>query len=123
MSTNTEIKFFQHEKKFVIGNTYESLHVKAQPLGKISIDICDEVGTIIPESELYLGKYVKSVHYGLGDNGGRVDYFINEHGEEISHYLDYDGTTRYRRVKSHMEERLPFLQIVESTDEKKTKEV
>jgi len=66
-----------------------------------------------------LGKYVKSAHYGWGDNRGRVDTFINDQGQEVSHYLDYDGTTRYQRIKSRMEERLPFLKLVESTGGKK----
>jgi len=115
--------FFQNEKKFVVDNTYEALRERTPPYNpKISIDICDEVGSIIPKSELYLGKYVSSCHYGYGDNGGRVDYFINDQGQEVSHYLDYDGTTRYRRVKSHMDERIPYLQVVESTGGKKNKD-
>ena len=119
-NNNLNFNFFQNDKKFVVGNTYESLRVRTPPYNSnISIDICDEVGTIIPKTELYLGRYVSSSHYGYGDNGGRVDYFINDQGQEVSHYLDYDGTTRYRRVKSHMDERLSFLKLVESTGGKK----
>ena len=124
-TNNTNNKFFQNEKKFIIGETYETLRVRSPPYDpnkKISIDICDEVGTIIPESELYLGKYVRSWNYGWGDNRGRVDYFINDKDQEVSHYLDYDGTTRYRKVKSHMEERIPYLQVVESTGEIKNQD-
>jgi hypothetical protein len=128
MSNNTNtntLRFFQNEKKFVIGDTYETLRVRSPPYDpkvKIPIDICDEVGVIIPKSEIYLGKYVDSARYGWGDNSGRIDYFINDQGEKVAHYLEYDGTTRYRRVKSHMEERLPFLKLVESTGVKKNED-
>jgi N-acetylneuraminic acid mutarotase len=60
-----------------------------------------------------LGKYVSSVYIGYGDNGTRYDYFINAKGKEIMHCLNYDGTTRYREVKSFMNERLPYLSLVE----------
>jgi hypothetical protein len=32
--------------------------------------------------------------------------------------LDYDGTTRYRKVNSFMDERLPYLSLIESVGEK-----
>ncbi len=125
-STNDPYKFFQNEKKFVVGKTYETIRVKSPPWRPHTecsylrnLETCDEIGTIIPKSELFLGKYVKSQNYGYGDNGGRCDTFINKKGQEISHYLDYDGTTRYREVKSDMDERIHYLKLIESTSDKK----
>jgi len=118
-------KFFQNEKKFVVGKTYETIRVKTPPwrphtVGNLYyLKICDEIGTIIPKSELFLGKYVRSENYGYGDNGGRCDTFINNDGKEISHYLDYDGTTRYREVKSDMDERIHYLKLIESIGDTK----
>jgi hypothetical protein len=114
-------KFFQNEKKFVVGKTYETIRVQTPPWKPHNgsylhnLETCDEIGTIIPNSELFLGKYVSSQCYGYGDNGGRYDNFINNKGQEISHYLDYDGTTRYREVKSDMDERINYLKLIEST--------
>ena len=110
-----ENKFFQSENKFVVGKTYETIRVDSYRLPYTSIDTCDEVGSIIPNTDIFLGKYVMSQNYGYGDNRGRCDYFINDKGEQISNYLDYDGKTRYREVKSYMDERVFFLQVVEST--------
>lgn len=115
-------KFFQNEKKFVVGNTYETLKVQSRYRGYIDIETCDEHGEIIPNTELFLGKYVSSYSYGHGDNGGRCDSFINNEGIQISHYLDYDGTTRYRRVKTHMDERVNYLKLIESVGETKNKD-
>jgi hypothetical protein len=115
MSQSNNKKFFQNEKKFVHGNTYETIKVKAPYRGYTDLETCDEYGDIIPNSELFLGKYVNSYSYGYGDNGGRCDEFINNEGQQVSHYLDYDGTTRYREVRSHMDERIDFLKVVEST--------
>jgi len=114
------IKFFQNEKKFVVGKLYETIRVKSPPYSSnyvFDIETCDERGTIIPNSELFLGKYVNSQRYGYGDNSGRCDQFINNEGQQVSHYLDYDGTTRYREVRTHMDERVAFLKVVESTGE------
>lgn len=119
MNNQKQEKFFQNEKKFVVGDTYETLKVRSKYRGFYDIETCDECGEIIPNTELFLGKYVSSYNYGYGDNGGRCDKFINNLGEQITHYLDYDGTTRYRRVKSHMEERINYLKLVESTGETK----
>jgi hypothetical protein len=99
MDTSIETRFFQHETKFVIGKIYETLRVKSPPYnGIINIETCDEIGTIIPNSEKLLGQYVLSVKIGYGDNGTRCDTFLNDKGEQINHYLDYDGTTRFREV-------------------------
>ena len=108
-------KFFQDEKKFVVGKVYETLRVKSPPWGTYSVDLekCDEIGTIFPNTEQLLGKYVSSQNYGYGDNGGRYDYFIDDKGETKGHCLNYDGTTRYREVKTFMNERLPYLSLAE----------
>ena len=111
-------KFFQNESKFVVGKSYETIKVRAPYRGYTDIATCDEYGDIIPGSTLFLGKYVSSLHYGFGDNGGRCDKFINNDGLEITHYLDYDGTTRYREVTTHMDERINFLKVVETADGK-----
>ena len=120
MSNNNNAKFFQNEKKFVVGNIYETIRVKdnnyhssKQP--GYSIETCDEFGDVIEGSELYLGKYVKSWRYGYGDGGGRCDTFTNNNGVDVSHYLDYDGTTRYREIKTLMDERVNYLMVAEST--------
>ena len=115
MTENTSNKFFQNEKKFVVGNYYETLRVKPLPYrGYLDLETCDEIGTIIPNSDKFLGKYVSSQHYGYGDNGTRYDYFINREGENITNYLEYDGTTRYRDVTTFMDERINYLKLVES---------
>jgi len=108
-------KFFQNEKKFEVGKSYETLSVQTPRWGtyESNLETCDEIGTIKPNSEKFLGRYVSSQNYGYGDNGGRYDYFINEKGENVTNCLDYDGTTRYRMVHTHMEERLPYLSVVE----------
>jgi len=112
MVTNTN-KFFQNEKKFIVGEYYETLMVKTPPYNpKVNIEICDEVGNIISGSEKFLGKYVSSRHVGYGDNGTRYDYFINYEGKQVTHYLNYEGTTRYRKV-SFMDERLPYVDLAE----------
>jgi hypothetical protein len=93
--------FFQNENKFVVGKHYETLCVKSPQYNSsnvVDFEKCDEVGTIIPNTEFFLGKYVSSKHYGYGDNAVRYDYFINENGEKITNTLNYDGTTRYREV-------------------------
>ena len=118
-SSNCDQKFFQNEKKFVVGKTYETIRVQTPPWNPHNIEPCDEIGKIIPNSQLFLGTYVSSEHYGYGDNGGRYDTFINKNGEKIYHYLDYDGTTRYREVKSDMDERINYLKVIESTGGKK----
>jgi hypothetical protein len=105
--------FFQSEKKFVVGVYYETLRVKTPPYNqRVPLDKCDEVGTIIPNSEKSLGRYIRSQCYGYGDNSGRYDYFINEKGIEISNSLNYDGTTRYREIK-YMESRIDYLIVLE----------
>ena len=56
MDTNIETKFFQQETKFVIGKVYETLRVKSPPYNeKLNLDTCDEIGTIIPNSEKNIG--------------------------------------------------------------------
>ena len=119
MSDNKQ-KFFQNEKKFFVGKAYETLKVQTPRWGTYvsNLETCDEIGTIIPNTEKFLGYYVSSQNYGYGDNGGRYDYFTNKKGETISHCLDYDGTTRYRKVNSFMDERLPYLSLIESVGEK-----
>ena len=103
---NNENKFFQNEKKFVVGKWYETLRVRTPKWGTYdsNLEICDEIGTIIEDSVKFLGKYMSSQCYGYGDNGGRYDYFTNEKGETISHCLDYDGTTRYREVTLYIDD-------------------
>jgi hypothetical protein len=109
--------FFQSEKKFVVGVYYETLRVKSRYIPNIPLGKCDEVGTIIPNSEKGLGRYVRSQCYGWGDNGGRYDYFINDKGIEISNSLDYDGTTRYRQMK-YIESRIDYLMVLEGIGKK-----
>ena len=101
MSESKPNKFFQNEKKFVVGKSYETLRVQSPRWGTYvsNLETCDEIGTEIPNSNKFLGKYVSSQKYGYGDNGGRYDYFTNEKGEITSHCLNYEGTTRYREVK------------------------
>jgi hypothetical protein len=107
-------KFFQNEKKFVVGHWYETLGVHMPRWGTYvsNLETCDEIGNIIPNSEKMLGKYVSSASYGYGDNGGRYDYFTNEKGETISNCLDYHGTTRYREIYV-MDSRIDYLRLAE----------
>jgi hypothetical protein len=118
--TDNKPKFFQNEKKFVVGKAYETLKVQTPRWGTYvsNLETCDEIGTIIPNTEKFLGYYVSSQNYGYGDNGTRYDYFTNEKGETITNCLDYDGTTRYRKVNSFIDERLPYLSLIESVGEK-----
>lgn len=115
---NMKSNFFQNEKKFVVGKSYETLRVITPKWGTYpyNLEICDEIGTIIPNSEKFLGKYVSSQFYGYGDNGGRYDYFTNEKGETITNCLDYDGKTRYR-VKSFIDNRIPYISLAEAVGE------
>ena len=118
-----DIKFFQNEKKFIVGNNYSTLKVNSPCYtGLVPIEKCDEVGTIIPNTELVLGKYVKSEYYGYGDGGGRCDTFINNDGLTITHHLDYHGTTRYREITSLMDVRVKYLSLVEGLGETKNKD-
>jgi hypothetical protein len=106
-------KFFQNEKKFRVGKHYNTLRVKT-PRWEGRVEQPDEVGTIIPNSEKYLGMYVSSEHYGYGDGGGRYDYFIDETGKKITHSLDYDGTTRYSETQlNYIINRTPYLKVFE----------
>lgn len=100
--------FFQDESKFVVGECYEFIRVKRnyrnpaheQPSGESFnswIKRSDEVGDVLPDRPVYLGKYVKSVRMGSGDGRTRYDYF-NKSGEQVVNVLLYDGTTRYRKV-------------------------
>jgi len=107
-----QYNFFQSEKKFVVGVYYETLRVKSTRKPNIPLGKCDEVGTIIPDTEKSLGRYIRSQCYGYGDNGGRYDYFINDKGIEISNSLDYDGTTRYRQI-NYVESRIDYLMVLE----------
>jgi hypothetical protein len=99
--TENENKFFQNEKKFVVGEVYETLDVKSPRWGTYepNLETCDEIGTIIPNSEKFLGYYVSSKHFGYGDGGTRCDYFTDKDGNPVSNYLKYEGTTRYRKIK------------------------
>jgi hypothetical protein len=115
MSKTNNLKFFQNEKKFIVGKNYETLRVKTPHWGTYvsNLETCDEIGSVIPNSEKFLGKYIKSISYGYGDNGGRYDYFTNEKGETITNSLEYDGTTRYREVHTYMDERVDFVALFE----------
>jgi len=118
MTESNPSKFFQNEKKFIVGNYYETLRVNSAPYrGYLDLETCDEIGTIIPNSETFLGRYVSSQNYGYGDNGTRYDYFINEKEEKIYNILNYDGKTRYRDVTTFMDERINYLKLVESVGE------
>jgi hypothetical protein len=112
-------KFFQNESKFIVGNTYETLRVNQGPYNRFNTQPCDEVGTVIPNTCILLGKYESSYSYGHGDNRGRRDTFMASNGQQVSNYLDYDGKTRYREIKSYMDERIDFLKLIESTGEKR----
>lgn len=79
----------------------------------MTIETCDEIGTIIPNSERFLGSYVGSQFYGYGDNGTRCDTFINDDGQNIHHYLDYDGTTRYREITRLIDQRINYIKLAE----------
>jgi len=100
MSEKKNEKFFQNEKKFIVGMYYETLKVNTHQYKtyNVTLETCDEFGIIIPNSEKFLGKYVSSQYFGYGDSGTRCDKFLNDQGVEINHYLDYDGTTRFRQV-------------------------
>jgi hypothetical protein len=112
-------KFFQNEKKFVVGKSYETLRVQTPRWGTYvsNLETCDEIGSVIPNSEKFLGKYVSSQKYGYGDNGGRYDYFTNEKGETVTNCLDYDGKTRYRTVQTHMDKRIDYIMLWEGTND------
>ena len=120
MSESTKLKFFQNEKKFVVGKSYETLRVDTPPWGTYvsNLETCDEIGNIIPDSEKFLGKYVRSQNYGYGDNRGRYDYFINEKEKTITNSLDYDGKTRYRQVQTYMDKRIDYLMLLEGVGDK-----
>ena len=79
MTESTKPKFFQNEKKFVVGKSYETLRVQKPRFGtyEYNLETCDEIGTIIPNSEKFLGTYVSSQNYGYRDSSGRYDYFTN----------------------------------------------
>jgi hypothetical protein len=115
MSESTKPKFFQNEKKFVVGKSYETLRVQTPRYGtyEYNLETCDKIGSIISNSDKFLGMYVKSQNYGYGDNSGRYDYFTNEKGETITNSLDYDGTTRYRQVQTCMDEKVNYLMLYE----------
>ena len=57
-----------------------------------------------------MGEYVSSQNVGYGDNGTRYDYFKNNEGKEIVHYLNYEGTTRYREVKTFIDVHVSLLE-------------
>lgn len=118
MTESNKPKFFQNEKKFIVGNRYETLRVETPRWGTYvsNLETCDEIGSVIPNSEKFLGKYVSSKNYGYGDNGGRYDYFTNEKGETVTNCLDYDGKTRYRTVQTLMDERIDFLMLFKGTE-------
>jgi len=100
--------FFQNDKKFIVGKMYETLRVQSPPYRNnyvFNSEKYHEIGTIIPNSEKFLGKYVNTKSYGVGDNCKRYDYFINESGNTISNILAYDGTTRYREIDFYIEEK------------------
>lgn len=92
-------RFFQFESKFEVGERYETLRVKRPPL-TLNSDRppLDEEGVIIEGTTKFLGVYVRSVNFGCGDGRSRYDYFTNDAGQEIVHTLEYDGSTRYRKV-------------------------
>ena len=115
-NNNNNNKFFQHEKKFIFGKAYETLLVKTPPYGKhnYNLETCDEIGNIVPNTEKFLGYYQSSAHVGYGDGGTRYDYFTNKKGEIVMNYLNYEGTTRYRKVNTEIEVRLPYLTLYES---------
>jgi hypothetical protein len=123
MCETNKQKFFQDEKKFVVGKSYETLRVEMPRWGTYvsNIETCDEVGTIIPNSEKFLGKYVGSQNYGYGDNRGRYDYFTNEKGETIENSLDYDGKTRYRQLQTYTDERINYLMLYEGIENETNK--
>jgi hypothetical protein len=118
MSESNKPNFFQNEKKFIVGKSYETLRVETPRWGTYvsNLETCDEIGSVIPNSEKFLGKYVSSQNYGYGDNGGRYDYFTNEKGETVTNCLDYDGKTRYRTVQTLMDERINYVMLNEGTE-------
>lgn len=105
-------KFFQNERKFIVGKCYEKLRVNRGFLINIPIELSDEQGDIISGSNVYVGEYVRSNNTGWGDNRTRYDYFILDGIENVT-VLDYDGTTRFREVDC--ETRLPVYQEEQNT--------
>ena len=102
------MNFFQKDTKFVVGTCYEFIRVETNYRNPLHIQKpeesfnswskrSDEVGDVLPESPVYLGKYIKTVRMGSGDSGTRYDYF-DKNGEQVANELLYDGTTRYRKV-------------------------
>ena len=100
--------FFQQESKFVVGESYEMIRVLTdyrnpahQKLQDESFDAwierCDEVGEVLEDPPVLMGKYVKSVSSGSGDGGTRFDFFDLDGSEKVNGLLD-DGSTRYRRI-------------------------
>ena len=116
MNSRYMTHFFQNERKFIVGKTYETIRIEICPYTNYAntMHILDELGVQIPDSEIFLGKYVSSYNYGYGHNSGRCDIFINNKGKQISNYLDYDGRTRYRQVKDYIDERVNYLMMIES---------
>jgi hypothetical protein len=99
--------FFQQQAKFVVGDCYEFIRVTtdynrhARENGESFESWAarsDQVGDILPDAPVYLGKYIKSQHSGSGDGRTRHDYF-NLDGVVRANELLYDGTTRYRMVE------------------------
>ena len=50
MSQSNDKKFFQNEKKFVPGKTYETIKVNAVYRGYTDIETCGEYGDIVANS-------------------------------------------------------------------------
>ena len=105
--------FFQNESKFKYRHTYSTIRVKIPPYNpNISLTKCDEVGTIIPNTERLLGRYICSQYCGYGDGGTRYDYFLDYKNNLITNILDYDGTTRYIQLFD-LESRINYIKLSE----------
>lgn len=89
--------FFQNENKFIVGLCYEKINVDYTWNPHIPLDRSDEYGDIIPETNVYVGKYIKTIIGGFNDGRIRKDYF-DLNGVENIVFLDFDGSTRYRQV-------------------------
>ena len=113
MNLSNSNNFFQNEIKFKYIHTYLTIKVNTPPYNlNIPLTKCDEVGSIIPNTERLLGRYIRSEYCGFGDGGTRYDYFLDYKNNIITNILDYDGSTRYVQLFD-LESRINYIKLSE----------